>query len=61
MKKKRGFAFQKVAKTANIGKKGSVASGIDYERYLSMQTVNHTHLIVLTISVITGGQLNVNS
>ena len=30
-----------------------VASGIDYEKYLSMQKVNSTHLIVLTISVIT--------
>ena len=34
------LAFQKVAKTGNIGKKSPVAGGIDYVRYLSMQKVN---------------------
>ena len=33
------LAFQKVAKTGNIGKKSPVASDIDYVRYLSMQKV----------------------
>ena len=34
------LAFQKVAKTGNIGKKSPVAGDIDYVRYLSMQKVN---------------------
>ena len=33
------LAFQKVAKTGNIGKKSPVAGGIDNVRYLSMQKV----------------------
>ena len=33
------LAFQKVAKTDNIGKKSPVAGDIDYVRYLSMQKV----------------------
>ena len=33
------LAFQKVAKTGNIGKKSLVAGGINYVRYLSMQKV----------------------
>ena len=56
-----GLAFQKVAKTGNIGKKSPVASGIDCESYLSMQKVNRTHLIVFTIIVITAGHLNVKA
>ena len=54
-------AFQKVVKTGYIGKKSSVASSINYERYFGMQKVNRSHLIVLTISVITTNQLNVNT
>ena len=33
------LAFQKVAKTCNIGKKNPVAGDIDYVRYLSIQNV----------------------
>ena len=51
------LAFQKVAKTGNTGETKSSGKRY-YERYLSMQKVNRTHLIVLTISVIT---VNVNS
>ena len=39
MEKNRVLAFQKVAKTGNIGKKSPVAGGINYVRYLSMQKV----------------------
>ena len=39
-KKIRVSAFQKVAKTGNIGEKSKVAGYIDYVRYLSMQKVN---------------------
>ena len=35
------LAFQKVAKTGNIGKKSPEAGDIDYVRYLSMQKVRH--------------------
>ena len=42
MEKKSGvLAFQKVAKTGNIGKKSPVAGNIDYVRYLSMQKVKN--------------------
>ena len=48
MKKIRVLAFQKVAKTGNIGKKVQLAGDIDYLRYLSMQKVKKmygdTHL-----------------
>ena len=40
MEKFRVLAFQKVAKTGNIGKKNPVAGDIHYVRYLSMQKVN---------------------
>ena len=41
-KKKLGvLAFQKVAKTGNIGKKSPVAGNIDYVSYLSMQKVKN--------------------
>ena len=66
MEKNRGFSDRRSKmqlKLVILENKSPVASGINYERYLSMhmQKVNRTHLIVLTISVITAGQVNVNS
>ena len=40
MEKNQGLAFQKVAKSGNIGGKSPVAGGIEYVRYHSMQKVN---------------------
>ena len=60
-KKKSGFWRSKRKLKLVIWLKCPVASGICYERYLSMLKSNHTHLIMLTISIITVGQLNVNS
>ena len=52
-KKIRVLAFQKVAKTGNIGKKSPVTGDIDYIRYLSMQKVNRTFkdYMAATISI----------
>ena len=44
------LAFQKVAKTGNIGKKSPVAGGIDYVRYLSMQKVNAFDSVLMEVN-----------
>ena len=49
-KNNRVLAFQKVAKTGNIGKKSPVAGDIDYVRYLSMQKVNKPILKQIVVS-----------